>query len=223
MTNNTLIKSNVYVSWYSLFFYIIFLLLQSEQKTQRNRKAWNYALLSTTQNDSNSLSINKTKEILWLAINNLQDLTIESLILGWSSRVSHSTEASNNFINTIWTKGQLQGFIRKSLSWNSIVVIKFPLVCNLIEKEVYCRHVPLNKLNFLKELFYEHSQTGSLRNDIFCVTVKSNSLNESWWRNIILFKTAISIKILHYYHHKIINNFWCHYARFEKVTELCHK
>ena len=76
--------------------------------------------------------------MLWLAINNLQGLAIESLLLGWSFLVaSHSTEASKNFTSTIWTKGQLQGFLRKSLSWNSVVVIKLPLVCNLIEKEVY--------------------------------------------------------------------------------------
>ena len=31
MTNNTSIKSNVYVSWFSLAFYLVFLLLQSEQ------------------------------------------------------------------------------------------------------------------------------------------------------------------------------------------------
>ena len=88
--------------------------------------------------------------MLWLPINNLPGLTIESLLLGWSFRVvSHSTEASKNFTNTIWTKGQLQGFLRTSLSWNSFVVITLPLVCNLIEKEVYCRRVPLNNLNFM--------------------------------------------------------------------------
>ena len=93
--------------------------------------------------------------------------------------VSHSTEASKSSTDISWTKGQLQGFLSKSLCWNSVVAIKLPLVGHLVEKEVYCRRVPLNKLNFLKELFYVQPQVAACETIFFCVRVKSNSLNGS--------------------------------------------
>ena len=42
------------------FSYLVF----CEQNTYRSRKASNYAFLTTTRKDSNSLSINKTKGML---------------------------------------------------------------------------------------------------------------------------------------------------------------
>ena len=138
--------------------------------------------------------------MLWLPINNLPGLTIESLLLGWSFRVvSHSTEASKNFTNTIWTKGQLQDFLRTSLSWNSFVVITLPLVCNLIEKEVYCRRVPLNNLNFM------------------------NTPKRADWETIFFFFVSWSNGSFCSTHQLRRKNTWCHYAKFENVTELCHK
>ena len=140
------------------------------------------------------MSIKKTKEMIWLAISNLRCLTIKSLLLGWLFRVvSHSTKASKNFANIIWTKGQLQGFLRRRLSWNSVVVINLPQVCNLIEKEVYCRRVPLKELNFLKELFYEHPKWA----DSETISCSNQQLRQK--------------------------NNRCHYAKFEKVTELYRK
>ena len=44
----------------------------------------------------------------------------------------------------MWTKGQLQDLLRKA---EIQLQHKLTLVCNLIEKEVYCRRVPFNKIN----------------------------------------------------------------------------
>ena len=156
--------------------------------------------------------INKTKEMLRLAINNLQGLTIESLLLGWSFRVvSHSTEASKNFTNTIWTKRQLQDFIRKSISWYSVVVIKLSLVYNSIENENYCRRIHLNKLNFLKELFYEHPKRTACETIFF---VSQSNLTR--WMDLHSGKLSCSN------HQLRQKNTWCRYTKFE-VTELCRK
>ena len=101
---------------------------------------------------------------------------------------------SNLYVRDFWTKRQLQGFLSKSLSWNSVVVIKLPLVCHLIEKEVYCRRAPLNKLNFLKELFYAHPQMAACETIFLCVRVKSNSLNRSSRWKVIFFQTCNNVR-----------------------------
>ena len=151
--------------------------------------------------------------MIWLAISNLRCLTIKSLLLGWLFRVvSHSTKASKNFTNIIWTKGQLQDFLRRRLSWNSVVVIKLPQVCNLIEKEVYCRRVPLKELNFLKELFYEHPKWADSET-IFFVSEST----QTCWMGLHGGKSSCSNQQLRQ------KNNWCHYAKSEKVTELYRK
>ena len=152
---------------------ILFSYFYRGMKTQRKRKALNYAFLTTTHKDSNSLAIYNTKEMLWQHFNNFhQQLTASdnkafALKGNFSSCFPfNSTEASKSSTDTTWTKGRLQVSLRKGLSWNSVVVIKLPLFCNLIEKEVYCRRALLNKLNFLRVFLWTPSN-GCLWNDIF--------------------------------------------------------